>query len=179
MQRCVTKLSYREDSPHIEKSFQKPPKPILALPIFPRVMLNLLNVGGPRPEAVHLPGLDLVPLDLGDPGAKLDLTLYASETPRGIDGVSMLPALLGKKGNDRRFLYWEFHEGGFVQAVRMDNWKAVRRSFDGPFELYDLKNDIGERNNVAFKNLDIVKAIESYLQHARTDSELWPVKKDR
>jgi len=41
------------------------------------------------------------------------------ESPQGIDGISMLPALLGQAQKDHDYLYWEFFEGGFRQAVRM------------------------------------------------------------
>ena len=43
------------------------------------------------------------------------------------------------------FLYWEFHERGFQQAVRMGRWKAVRLKHDTPLELYDLDADPGKR----------------------------------
>src|SRR6185436_6538406 len=49
-------------------------------PLF-QVMLNLPRVSGPRAEAQSLPGLAIEPLDLGEPGAKLDLTLYVFESP--------------------------------------------------------------------------------------------------
>ena len=65
------------------------------------------------------------------------------------------------------FLYWEFHEGGSKQAVRMGDWKAVRPRFGGPTELYDLKADVGEQNSVAAKHPDVVARIEG-LVAART-----------
>ena len=39
------------------------------------------------------------------------------------------------------FMYWEFHERGFQQAVRMGKWKAVRLAKDKPLELYNLADD--------------------------------------
>jgi arylsulfatase A-like enzyme len=95
----------------------------------------------------------------------------------GIDGVSMLNALLGRRQRNHEFLYWEFHERGFSQAARMGYWKAVRKSPDSPLELYDIKNDLGEQNDVAVKHPEVVKKIEDYLKTARTESELWPIKK--
>jgi arylsulfatase A-like enzyme len=97
--------------------------------------------------------------------------------PTDIDGVSMFNALRGRRQRDHEFLYWEFHERGFSQAARMGDWKAVRKSPDSPLELYDLKTDLGEQNDVAVKHSEVVKKIEEYLRTARTESELWPTKK--
>jgi len=97
--------------------------------------------------------------------------------PEKIDGISILPTLLGKtQTNQHDFLYWEFHERGFQQAVRMGSWKAVRPQFGEPLELYDLKTDVGETKNVSEKNPDVVAKIEDYLKTARTDSSRWPIK---
>jgi arylsulfatase A-like enzyme len=94
-----------------------------------------------------------------------------------IDGISMLPALLGEPTTNRHdFLYWEFHERGFQQAVRMGDWKAVRPQAGAPLELYDLSADLGEKQDVAARHPDVVARIEAYLKTARTESEHWPIK---
>ncbi len=101
--------------------------------------------------------------------------LARTPAPKDIDGISILPTLLGQEQTKRHeFLYWEFHENGFNQAVRMGDWKAVRFGVDGPLELYNLKSDIGEKNNVADKNPEIVAKIEAYLKTARTADTNWP-----
>jgi arylsulfatase A-like enzyme len=105
--------------------------------------------------------------------------IAGAKAPEGLDGVSMLPALLGKEVKGREFLYWEFHERGFDQAVRMGDWKAVRKGVHGPLELYDLKSDLGEKDNVAAQHADVVAKIEEYLKTARTESEHWPIKDAR
>jgi arylsulfatase A-like enzyme len=97
--------------------------------------------------------------------------------PAGIDGISMVNALLGRRQRNHEFLYWEFHERGFAQAVRMGDWKAVRKSPDSPVELYNLKKDVGEQDDVAVKHPDVVKKIEECLKTARTESALWPTGK--
>jgi arylsulfatase A len=94
--------------------------------------------------------------------------------PRGLDGLPMTRALRGEPQSTHRFLYWEFHERGFQQAVRMGNWKGVRLKPGAPLELYDLSADPGETNDLSAARADIVQAIESYLRTARTGSVRWP-----
>ena len=105
--------------------------------------------------------------------------LVGAEAPEGIDGISMVPTLLGRPGEQREhdYLYWEFHEQGKRQAVRMGDWKGIRQNVaknpDGPIELYNLKNDISEKSNVAVRHPSIVAKIEAYMKAARTPSEHW------
>ena len=68
--------------------------------------------------------------------------LAGARVPAGVDGVSVLPALLDGRARPRGHLYFEFYEGGFTQAVRAGRWKAVRRGGVGPVELYDLFADV-------------------------------------
>ncbi len=101
--------------------------------------------------------------------------LTGQKAPAGIDGVSILPALLGQKAVEHPPLYWEFHERGFSQAVRMGDWKAVRLGLQKPLELFDLSKDLAEEHNVADEHKDVVAKIEEYLKTARVDSELFPI----
>jgi len=102
-------------------------------------------------------------------------------TPQGIDGISLAPTLLGlpDRQNKHEFFYWEFHEQGKKQAVRMGDWKGVRlnvaKNPDGPIELYNLKDDIGEKNNVADQHPGIVAKIAEYMKLSHTPSEHWPL----
>ncbi len=90
------------------------------------------------------------------------------------DGVSILPAINGEKPKADRFLYWEFFELGFEQAVRYGKWKGVKRK--GKLELYDLSKDIGETNDLAVSQPEVVNTIERYLSTARIESPYWTVK---
>ena len=103
--------------------------------------------------------------------------LIEVKAPDNIDGISVLPEILGEgMPESNRFLYWEFHEGGFYQAVRWKNWKAVREGLDGKLELYDLSGDVSEENDVSRENPEIVKKIEDYLEGARSKSKYWKAK---
>lgn len=107
--------------------------------------------------------------------------LAGVEPPEGIDGISMIPTLLdqGRKQGEHEYLYWEFHEQGKKQAVRMGDWKGVRLNVakepDGPIELYNLKDDLGETKNVAARHPKIVAKIEECMKAAHVPSEHWPM----
>lgn len=97
--------------------------------------------------------------------------------PKGRDGLSFVPTLLGRPGQKtHNYLYWEFHEHGFSQAVLLDGrWKAIRmKRRTAPIELYDLRNDIGEARNIAAEKTGLVARAESLFKNARTDSPYYP-----
>ncbi|MBX2840941.1 MAG: arylsulfatase [Flammeovirgaceae bacterium] len=99
--------------------------------------------------------------------------------PEGIDGISFLPTLT-KKGQQKEhdFLYWEFHEQGGKQAVRMKNWKGVRLGVlenpEAPIALYDLDNDPGEENNIAEQHPDITEKMSEIMAQEHVESEVFP-----
>jgi arylsulfatase A-like enzyme len=101
--------------------------------------------------------------------------------PRNVDGISIVPTLLGKTQPAERPLYWEsFGDGGgFHQAVRKGKWKAVRHGLDTPLELYDLESDIAESKNVAASHPSVVRAIEDFLRECRTESPDYPSQPSR
>lgn len=101
--------------------------------------------------------------------------LAGIKPPIGLDGESMVEPLMKGKTKDHAPLYWEFHEKGFHQAVRMDDWKAVRHAVDASLELYDLSKDPGETQDVSGENRRIVNRMTSFLKSARSDSGEWPL----
>jgi arylsulfatase A-like enzyme len=101
--------------------------------------------------------------------------IAGAQAPAGLDGISMLPALLGKPQKHHVYLYWEFFERGFHQAVRQGEWKAVRHGLDAPIELYDLKQDQTESSDVAGDHRDIVLRMREILESARTESKEFPI----
>ncbi len=101
--------------------------------------------------------------------------IAGATAPAGIDGMSMARALRGEPQPTHDFFYWEFHERGFQQAVRMGRWKGVRLKAGGPLELFDLERDVAEAHDIAAQHPEIVAKIEAYLRTARTESARWPV----
>lgn len=62
-------------------------------------------------------------------------------------GVSLVPAFGGKKMERTQPLFWE-HSGG--QAMRLENWKIVRKN-NRPWEIYNLETDPTELRNLSEK----------------------------
>ena len=94
--------------------------------------------------------------------------LAGAKTPKDIDGISIVPELLGEAAAGRKqpqheYLYWEY--GGHV-AVRRGHWKAVRPRSTAPWELYDLKEDIEEARDVAAGNADVLAKMKAYAEQA-------------
>jgi len=98
------------------------------------------------------------------------------EVPQDIDGKSFLPTLLNKEGQVKHdFLYWEFPSYQGQQAVRMGNWKGIRKNiFKGnmTIELYDLKTDPAELNDIASENPKIVDKIETIMKREHTPADI-------
>ncbi|MEJ7768073.1 MAG: sulfatase/phosphatase domain-containing protein [Chitinophagaceae bacterium] len=101
--------------------------------------------------------------------------LADGKTPNGIDGISFLPTLLGKKNQPaHENLYWEFYEQGFKQALRKGDWKAVRFYKNGRpdhTKLYNLKEDLGEEHNLAPTMPKLVGTLEAMMGKEHIISE--------
>lgn len=109
--------------------------------------------------------------------------LIDADIPTDLDGISFLPTLVGnKEQQEHEYLYWEFHEKGGRQAVRMGDWKAVKYNVlddpNAPIELYNLKEDIGEQNDVALNHPDIILRMGTILSEARIPSNIFTFGQD-
>lgn len=115
--------------------------------------------GGIRePWIIRYPGKTKPGSQSAEPVCSIDLypTLAESanlKVDHTIDGVSLLPALVGKS-LDRQSLFWHYphysNQGGFPGgAIREGDLKLVERYEDGQVHLFDLKKDIGETKDLA------------------------------
>ena len=74
---------------------------------------------------------------------------------RVLDGRDMLSVLEGKSTvSPHKEFYFEYLKHA---ALRKGDWKIVRTKKDQPWQLYNLKSDISESNNLAEKYKDKVK----------------------
>ena len=87
---------------------------------------------------------------------------------RPIDGLSLLDHLEsgGKKAPKRETLIWHFphyrHAPGPYSIIRKGDYKLIK-FWEGIYELYDLRNDLGEANNLAESKPGLVKKLETEL----------------
>ncbi|MEZ4774640.1 MAG: arylsulfatase [Bacteroidia bacterium] len=110
--------------------------------------------------------------------------ITGAQVPPNIDGISWLPAALGKgEQAEHPYMYWEFHEKGGRVAIRKGKWKAIKYDYiarpEAAFELYDLSQDIGETQNLANAHPEILSEMETILKNARTDSEIFSFNKGK
>lgn len=135
-----------------------------------------LYEGGIRVPAIAW-GAGIVATESAEPLANWDFLptitdIMQTDPPKKINGVSFLDILHKRRHYTKHsYLYWEFYERGFDQALRKGKWKVVKRSSNqSKLELYDLSKDIGEIYNIADKYPKIAKELEGYMQKAHTES---------
>ena len=102
-----------------------------------------------------------------------------------LDGVSLMPVLKDAKASlGRPALHWHFpaylqgytaRHGAFrttpAAAIRMGDWKLIEYFENGVLELYNLKNDIGEKSNLAKKNPAKVKELHATMLQWRKETK--------
>jgi arylsulfatase A-like enzyme len=120
-----------------------------------------------------------------EPGRVSDLLFYQPDVlrtlaeltgaalPADVDGLSILPELLGAEavGHEQQkhdFLYWEYRS---QVAVRKDNWKAIQPKKDAGWELYDLGADVSETTDVAGEHPDLLARMKAFAERSHVPVE--------
>ena len=112
------------------------------------------------------------------------LTDSENTLPQGYNGINILPLFYGKESyedgkpvnTDDRLLYWEFP--GKQRAARKGDWKCVTIKKNAPLELYNLREDPTESNNLAEKYPEMVEEFDKAMRAARKPSPNWPLPDD-
>lgn len=97
--------------------------------------------------------------------------LAGAEVTSPIDGISMVPAILGNADaqKEHAYLYWEAYNSGGQQALRQGDWKAVRIGMlkDKPkFELFNLKEDLAETTDVSKQHPEVADRLRQLMDGA-------------
>ena len=100
---------------------------------------------------------------------------------KATDGVSILPTLLGRAGEQRRpdFLYFEYPEKGGQLAVRMGRWKGVKLDMkanpNAAWQLFDSDADARETTDVASGHPDVLRQLDGIVkrEHRRAHIQEW------
>ena len=95
------------------------------------------------------------------------------KVPQIVDGKDMVPLLEGKNEAEfnKRSIVWNFpniwgNTGPGINlncAIRQGDWKLIYNYETGEKELYNIPQDIGEKNNLAHANPSKVKELSSIL----------------
>ena len=105
--------------------------------------------------------------------------LTGTGVAEGLDGVSLLPLLEGRKGQkEHEYLYFEFQELGGRQAVREGPWKLVHmavRSANPYYELYNLDTDPGETEDVAELYPEVMERLQGIMREAHIPNPNFPL----
>ena len=149
--------------------------------VFPlRAGKGWLYEGGIRiPQLIKTPGnsknvkiedvtvsYDLFPTILDYAGLKSEAKL---------DGKSLMPLLKGESKIDREDVYWHFpHYHGSLwkpgSAIRHGDWKLVQHFESNTVELYDLKNDIAEMEDLSSKFPEKTQDLLNRLNNLRQET---------
>ena len=102
------------------------------------------------------------------------LELAGIENKHRTDGISMVPTLLGRKGQrEHDYLYWEFRERGGRIAVLKGDRKGIRlnsqKNPNGPLEIYHLEKDIGEATNLASQQKKLTEEFKTVMKREHVE----------
>lgn len=112
----------------------------------------------------------------------LELCGLPAKTDQHVDGRSLVPLLKGEtdtpavKQLSERALFWHYphysNQGGDPSSIiRQGDWKLISYHEDNSLELYNVKQDVGEQNDVASQNPEIVGRLKTELDRWLQETE--------
>lgn len=105
--------------------------------------------------------------------------LTCQTIPEHCDGKDLFPWLKGEKqGDAHEYLYWLNSEPGdavrrHMIATRWKDWRLYRKYADDSWQLFNLKSDPREENNVAAGHPEVVQQLSA--KHAEWEKTLVPM----
>jgi len=154
---------------------------------------GMLYEGGIRePLAIKWPGVTKPGSTCHEPVIAVDfyptlLEITGAKRPKNylLDGVSLTPVLRDASAPlGRAALHWHFpcylqgytpRHGPFrttpAAAIRMGDWKLIEFFEDGKLELYNLKKDLSEKNNLATKEPAKLKELHAAMLNWRRETK--------
>ena len=103
--------------------------------------------------------------------------IAGAQTPEDIDGISVVPTLLGRPGQKpHEFLYWEYHSGGRAfKPSASGNWKADPQPRHDSARRHSrtcttLATDPSEKINVAGQRPELAAKAAAYMKAAHRPS---------
>lgn len=148
---------------------------------------SMLYEGGIRiPLAIRWPGVIKPNTYDSTPVCGIDLfptfaeILGEEKISQSVDGISILPLIKQSGKLNRESIYWHYphyHRFGYKPsgAIREGKYKLIEwyeRSFfneENPVSLFDLENDIGEKNDIANQNPQLVNELWAKLKKWRKE----------
>jgi arylsulfatase A len=149
--------------------------------------LHLYEGGIRVPGIVRFPGRVKAGTVSAEPVINLDVlpTLCAPAgrpvpADRAIDGADISPIFAGRPITRKTPLYWRYDKalGWPKEAMRDGDWKLLTDAAAGRFELYNLRADVAEKNDLSAKEPERVKAMAAALaelhRQVATEAPRWP-----
>ncbi len=143
---------------------------------------GMLYEGGVRvPFIIRYPRVTVAGTTCDEPAAHVDFmpTLLelagASQPPQTLDGISLVPLLkdpAATLGRDAIYMHFPGYLEGYgtrqwrtapVGAIRSGPWKLMEFFEDGRIELFNLRDDIGEKRNVVATHPDKARELHQKL----------------
>ncbi|OEK07661.1 sulfatase [Flavivirga aquatica] len=128
---------------------------------------NTLGEGGARvPLMIYYPEVTKANTETDIPVQSIDIYPTLIEiasgnkcTDKQVNGVSLMPILKGKKIKKRKLYFFRSYEDQYA-AVICGDWKLIKYH-SGKFQLFNVKEDISEQNNLIGKEMKIEKKLKN------------------